>query len=270
MYFLNAPNYDIAKTNSFDDTYKQECSSFKLVSNTNKKLKIKTTKSETIHPNFTYEQAVELAYKNSPDLKVLDATKDAMEQSLLVIKRTYYPELNANVGYNFVNTNKYSNNDLTLGVNISSSLNAMEFKHSLKGGYAQVSLAQTEIDKYKEDLYFTVRKALNTVNKTKAQIPVAKEQLKNAGENLDLTVSRYKQSQMDQLELLYARNSYNEAMESYVDAIYNYNIALINLEIAMHYHLIDLHDRTEHAMKYHDEDIIDRFNNIMDCDKHDK
>lgn len=270
MYFLNAPNYDIAKTNSFDDTYKQECSSFKLVSNTNKKLKIKTTKSETIHPNFTYEQAVELAYKNSPDLKVLEATKDAMEQSLLVIKRTYYPELNANVGYNFVNTNKYSNNDLTLGVNISSSLNAMEFKHSLKGGYAQVSLAQTEIDKYKEDLYFTVRKALNTVNKTKAQIPVAKEQLKNAGENLDLTVSRYKQSQMDQLELLYARNSYNEAMESYVDAIYNYNIALINLEIAMHYHLIDLHDRTEHAMKYHDEDIIDRFNNIMDCDKHDK
>jgi hypothetical protein len=74
---------------------------------------------------------------------------------------------------------------------------------------------------------------------------------------------------MDQLELLYARNSYADAMDGYVDAIYNYNIALINLEISMHYHLIDIHDRTEHAIKYHDEDILNRFDNIMDCDKHD-
>lgn len=270
MYYLDAPDYLIEETNSYDDSYRRETNPYKLVSHTKTTTyKIQTEKNDTIHPDFTYKQAVELAYKNSPDLKVLISTKNAMEQALLAVKRTYYPELSGNVGYNFLRTNEYSNNDLTLGVSLTSSLNAMEFKHSLKGAHAQVDLAQTEIDKFKEDLYFQVRKSLNTVNKCYAQIPIAKERLVTSVGNLEDTLKRYKEGKMDQLELLYARNAYCSAMDGYVDAIYNYNIALINLEISMHYHLIDLHDRTEHAMKYHNEDIIDKFNNIMDCDKHD-
>ena len=269
MYFLNAPKYVLQGTSSFDDSYKNDCSPYKLVSEKKTtKLKIKTTKTDTMLPDFGYDEAVDLAYKNSPDLKVLISVKQAMEQALLAVKRTYYPELSGNVGYNFINTNRFSNNDLTFGVSLTSSLNAMEFKHSLKGAVAQVDLAQTEIDKFKKDLYFQVRKAINIVNKTKEQIPISKQRLSVATENLELTKNRYKENKMNQLELLYARDTYNNAMEGYIDAIYNYNIALINLEISMHYHLIDIHDRAEHAIKYHDDDIIDKFNNIMDCDRH--
>ena len=269
MYFVNAPNYQIQETFSYDEIYKKESNPYKFVARTKTpKLYVKASKQDVILPNFTPDQAVELAYKNSPDLKVLLATKKAMEQSLLAIKRSYYPELSGNVGYNFINTNRFSNNDLTLGVSLTSSLNAMEFKHSMKGAAAHVDLAQAEIDKFKEDLYFQVRKSLNTVISTKAQIPVAKEQLRTAADNLERTIDRYKKGEMDQLELLYARLAYSDAMENCVEKVYNYNIALINLEISMHYHLIDLHDRTEHALKYHDEDIINRFDRIMNCDKH--
>ena len=271
MYFVDAPNYVIEETNSYDDSYRREKNPYKLVAHTKTTTyKIQTAKNETIHPDFTYAQAVELAYKNSPDLKVLMSTKDAMEQALLVVKRSYYPELSGNVGYHFLNTKEFSNNDLTIGVSLTSSLNAMEQKHSLAGARAQINLAQSEIDKFKEDLYFQVRKSLNVVNKTYEQIPVAKKRLEVSVDNLEGTITRYKNGQMDQLELLYARDEYASAMDGYVDAIYNYNIALINLEISMHYHLIDIHDRTQHAIKYHDEEIIDNFNNIMDCDKHDK
>lgn len=270
MFFINAPNYEIEETNSYDDSYRREKNPYKLVSHSKTTTyKIQTSKNETIHPDFTYQQAVELAYKNSPDLKVLESTKNAMKQALLVVKRSYYPELSGNVGYNFVHTKEFGNNDLTLGVALTSSLNAMEQKHSLRGAKAQIELAQSEIERYKDDLYFQVRKSLNIVNKTYAQIPVAKERLKVSVDNLEQTLARYKSQKMDQLELLFARNEYASAMDGYVDAIYNYNIALINLEISMHYHLIDLHDRTEHAMKYHNEEIIDNFNNIMDCDRHD-
>lgn len=270
MYFLDAPNYVIEETNSYDDSYRRETNPYKLVSHTKSTTyKIQTSKNDTIHPNFTYKQAVDLAYKNSPDLKVLISTKNAMEQALLAVKRTYYPELSGNIGYNFLNTKEFSNNNMVIGVSLTSSLNPMEFKHSLDGAHAQVSLAQTEIDKFKEDLYFNVRKSLNTVNKCYEQIPVAKSRLTTSVSNLEETLKQYKNGKMDQLELLYARNAYCDAMDGYVDAIYNYNIALIDLEISMHYHLIDIHDRTEHAIKYHDDDIIDNFNNIMDCDKHD-
>ena len=271
MYYIDAPNYIIEETNSYDDSYRRETNPYKLVSHSKSTVyNIQTKKNRTIHPEFSYAQAVEIAYKNSPDLKVLISTKDAMEQALLAVKRSYYPELSGNVGYNYIHTNKFSNNDLTIGVALTSSLNAMELKHSINGGKAQINLAQTEIEKFKEDLYFQVRKSLNIVNKTYEQIPVSKKRLTLAVSNLERTLTNYKRGEMDQLELLYARNEYAEAMDGYVDAIYNYNIALINLEISMHYHFIDLHDRTEHAIKYHDDEIIDNFNNIMDCDKHDK
>lgn len=271
MYYIDAPNYVIEETSSYDDNYRRKSNPYKLVSySKNTIYKAQTSKNNMIHPNFTYTQAVELAYKNSPDLKVLESTKNAMEQALLAVKRSYYPELNGSVGYDFVNTKQFSNNALTIGVGLTSSLNAMELKHSINGAKAQINLAQTEIEKFKEDLYFQVRKSLNIVNKTYEQIPVAKNRLSSAKTNLEQTMSNYRNGKMDQLELLYARNEYTDAMDGYIDAIYNYNIALINLEISMHYHLIDLHDRTEHAIKYHDDEIIENFNHIMDCDKHDK
>ena len=271
MYYLDAPKYIIEETNSYDDSYRRETNPYKLVAHSKSTVyKAHTSKNRTIHPEFSYEQAVDLAYQNSPDLKVLISTKDAMEQALLAVKRSYYPELGGSVGYNYLNTDHFSNNDLTIGVSLSSSLNAMELKHSINGATAQINLAQTEIDKFKKDLYFQVRKSLNVVNKAYEQIPVAKKRLTTAVTNLEQTLANYKSGKMDQLELMYARNEYATAMDGYVDAIYYYNITLINLEISMHYHLIDIHDRTEHAIKYHEDEIIDNFNNIMDCDKHDK
>ncbi len=268
MYFIDAPNYAISATDSYKSEY--------LNKNTNiipvafkTTLKLKTSKDVTTIPNFTYDEAVKLAYENSPDLKVLESTKNAMEQALLVVKRSYYPELSASVGYGRLNTNHYNNNVLNVGVDLSAGLNAMELKYGVRGAQAQIDLAQTEIENYRENLYFIVRKALNTVNTTKSQIPYSKKELDSASENLKLTQTRYKQSQMDQLELLYARESYMTAMQNYIDSVYRYNLALIDLEISMHYHLIDIHDRAKHAMQHHADEIIDNFNNIMDCDRHD-
>ena len=272
MYFLNAPNYSISDTGSYRNKDIDKTTSFIPVSNkkTDATLKIKASKNALTIPDFTYEEAVNLAYKNSPDLKVLEATKNAMEQELLYVKRSFYPELSASVGYGRLSTNHFNNNELVLGVNLSAELNALEVKYGIKGARAQINLAQTEIEKFKEDLYFTVRKAINTVNKSKEQITISKKEVKSAFDNFNLTTDGYKKSKRNQLELLYARNSYVKSMQNYVNTVYSYNIALIDLEIAMHYHLIDIHERTEHAMKYHENEIIDRFDNIMDCDKHDK
>lgn len=270
MYFVNAPNYSIEETNTYSEFTNTKENPYKLVSNVSTKLKGNVSQDGIMPHNFSYDEAVEIAYRNSPDLKALQATKSAMEQALLAVKRSYYPELSGMVGYNFLNSNHFANNDLTVGVNLTSSLNPMELKYSLKGAVAQVELAEGALIMYRQNLYFSVRKALNTVRKCKAQIPIAQKEMASAYDNLERTLARYKQNQMDQLELLYARNTYYSAMEDYIDSVYKYNIALIHLEIAMHYHLVDIHERTEHAIKYHDEEIIDNFNNIMDCDKHDK
>ena len=93
-----------------------------------------------------------MAYENSPDLQVLISTEKAMEQSLKYVQRMYMPELTANVGYAYDNTLDTNNNSLQVGVNLSTSINLMELKHSLSGAHAQINLASNEIDLFKKDL----------------------------------------------------------------------------------------------------------------------
>lgn len=271
MYFEDAPEYDISETVTYNNESISTQDGFKLVSYT-KPYKAQVAKDESVinKTHFKFKEALQIAYDNSPDLQVLIAAEKAMEQALLVIKRSYYPELSADAGYNLVNTNHYVNNDFTVGVNLSASLNAQELKYKLKSASAQINLAQTEIDKFKKNLYFQVQKALNDVDKAEKEIPIAQQRLETAYDYLQTSKEDYKQDKINQLELQSAREAYYNSIIYCSDALYEYNTALINLEISMHYHLIDLHDRTEHAIKYHDEDIINNFNNIMDCGKHKK
>ena len=53
------------------------------------------------------------------------------------------------------------------------------------------------------------------------------------------------------------------AVTGYVDKIYDYNIALIQIEMAMHYHIVDIHHKTEHAMCYHSEALINHLNEVL-------
>ncbi len=98
MYLDNQPDYKIKDTQTF--TYQNDYA-----------YQNKGEKNEVFVPqtfNFPLDEAVEIAYENSPDLNVLISTKHAMEQSLAYIKRTYLPDLTANAGYGFNNSNRAS------------------------------------------------------------------------------------------------------------------------------------------------------------------
>jgi hypothetical protein len=44
-------------------------------------------------------------------------------------------------------------------------------------------------------------------------------------------------------------------------------LALIEVERATHSHLIDIHHKSEHAMHYHNEDLIKNISRWMNCDE---
>lgn len=217
---------------------------------------------------FSRDKATEIAYASSPDLKALEATKKAMEQSLLFIKRTYFPELSASVGYGLNKTNLQStNNSLQVGVNLSSTINLMELKHSIKGADAQVSLADNEIMHFKKDLYYEVQKAFNNVDTAVKSVEISQHNVKDALDNIKLIESKYISRELDYTSLQDARNDYITSVTQYVESLYNYNIALIQVEHAMHYHLVDIHHRSEHAMAFHSDDLIKHLNEVLGCDE---
>ncbi len=217
---------------------------------------------------FEKSEAVDIAYKNSPDLQVLIATKDAMIQSLKYVKKTYLPDLTANAGYGFNNSNiNHRNNSLQVGVNLTSNINLMELKHSIKGADAQVNLANNEISLFKKDLYYEVRRAFNNVERAKKQVPASKTAVEQALESLKIVEQGYKDHTLNYISLQDARKDYIDALDQYIESVYNYNIALIQVEMAMHYHLIDIHHKSEHAVHYHFEELLEHLNKVLDCDE---
>ena len=257
MYLDSQPDYTIKDTHTFsygnDYAYNE-----------------KSNRSEAFIPmtfTFPLDKAVEIAYNNSPDLSVLVATKQAMEQNLLYIKRTYLPDLTANAGYGFNNSNQTANNSFKVGVNLSSSVNLMELKHSIKGADAQLSIADNEIELFKKDLYFEVKKALNNVDKSQNQIPTAKMEVEQSLENLHLVEEQYKSNQLNYVALQDARKDYTNALTKYIETMYDYNVSLIQVEMAMHYHIVDIHHKSDHAVHYHSDELIKHLNEVLGCDE---
>lgn len=257
MYLDSQPDYTIKDTHTFsygnDYAYNE-----------------KSNRSETFIPmtfTFPLDKAVEIAYDNSPDLSVLVATKQAMEQNLLYIKRTYLPDLTANAGYGFNNSNQTANNSFKVGVNLSSSVNLMALKHSIKGADAQLSIADNEIELFKKDLYFEVKKALNNVDKYQNQIPTAKMEVEQSLENLHLVEEQYKSNQLNYVALQDARKDYTNALTKYIETMYDYNVSLIQVEMAMHYHIVDIHHKSDHAVHYHSDELIKHLNEVLGCDE---
>ena len=257
MYLDNQPDYDIKDTYTFaynnDFAYGEK----------------QSTSSPFMPETFTFpvDRAVQIAYDNSPDLNVLISTKKAMEQSLIYIKKTYLPDLTANAGYGLNHTNQTNNNSFHVGVNLNSTVNLMELKHNIKGADAQVNLADNEILLFKKDLYFEVKKALNNVEKAQNQIPTARMETEQSLENLKLVETQYKSNQLNYVALQNARKEYIQALSEYINSLYNYNIALIQVEMAMHYHLVDIHHRSEHAIQYHSDELIHHLNRVLGCDE---
>ena len=258
MYLSNQPEYTIKDTHTF--AYQNDYAYEEIQG-----------KSKPFEPEvftFPLENAVEIAYENSPDLQVLVNTKKAMEESLKYVKRKYLPDLRANAGYGFLNTNTESpNNGLTVGVNLSTDVNLMELKHSIKGASAQLNMADNEIELFKKDLYFEVKRALNNVEKTQSQIPVTKSSVSQALKTLQVVEQSYKTDKVNYISLQDARKDYILALNQYIDTLYNYNFSLIQLENAMHYHIVDIHHKSNHAVHYHSEELIKHLNEALGCDE---
>ena len=256
MYIENAPKYNITNTKTFtyehDYGYEQHKIPQKFVAFTF---------------DFPKEKAVDIAYANNPDLKVLESTKKAMEQALKYVKRTYLPELSANVGYGYNNSNEFSNNSLQVGVNLTSNVNLMELKHSIKGADAQIKLADNEINLFKKDLYYEVQRAFNNIEFASADVPYAQNTATQALENITTVEKFYNSGVLNYVALQDARKDYITAMQNYITSVYFYNKSLIQVERAMHYHIVDIHHKTQHAMDEHSDELLEHLNEALGCDE---
>ena len=143
----------------------------------------------------------------------------------------------------------------------------MELRHSIKGADAQLSLADNEILLFKKNLYFELKRAFNNIHRAENQIPTAKIEVLQSYDNLKLVEEQYSKNELNYVALQDARKDYINALNGYIESLYNYNISLIQLEMAMHFHIVDIHHKSEHAMQYHSRDLVEHLNRALGCDE---
>ena len=143
----------------------------------------------------------------------------------------------------------------------------MELKHSIKGADAQLKLADNEIALFKKDLYYKVQEAFNNLEFAEQDVPYAQKTATQAVENLNVVEQLYKTGSLDYVALQQARKDYITAMQSYVISLNFYNQSLIGVEEALHYHIVDIHHKTKHAMISHSDELIEHLNEALDCDE---
>lgn len=251
MYIVNAPDYQIENTETFN--FKSNYAEVNLlniantttkddgtIEPTNAVLTMQVEKADilenykfTKYP-YTLEESVEKAYNNRPDLLSMEATKDAVNEALKYTKKSYFPDLTGSVGYNWNNNSHYSSNGLTLGAYLSmSNLNIMETSLKVKENKAQLEVAQQNVDLIKQNIYFEVQNAYINMVQLEKNIPLMQTKVKQTLENYELADARYEVGLGNFIELQDAKENYNNAQRDYVQTIYKYNVALTDLQTAM-------------------------------------
>ncbi|MCM1265456.1 MAG: TolC family protein [Candidatus Gastranaerophilales bacterium] len=262
MYVAFAPQYTIQNTESFNFEYNYlpvslvKITDYKDISNLpdaiyNATLTTQVEKTEVLkdyvfkkYP-YTFEESINLAYENRQDLKSLEATKKAMEQSLLYTKREYYPELSGSVGYGYANRERYDNNAFDIAIEVSSSLNPLQTKHKIDNAKIQVDIVQNDIEQLKQDMFFDIQKTYIDMVTYEKQIPLNEIKVRQTLENLELADGRYEVGLGDFIEVQDAKVNYNNAQNTYIQTIYNYNVsrATLEREISLEQNTIKLEDK---------------------------
>ena len=251
MYVVNAPEYSIENTETFN--FKSNYAEINLlnVANTTTKedgtveikdavLTTQVEKSDILenykfekYP-YTLEESVEKAYANRPDLLSMEATQDAVNEALKYTKKSYLPDLTGSVGYNWNNNTNYSSNGVSVGAYLSmSNLNIMDTKLRIKESEAQLRIAEQNVDLIKQNIYFQVQNAYINMMQLEKNIPLLQTKVRQTLENYELADARYEVGLGNFIELQDAKENYNNAQRDYVQTIYKYNVALTDLHTAM-------------------------------------
>ena len=184
--------------------------------------------------NINIDEAIKEAQTNRPDLLSLQYKLENAKKNISLAKTGFAPSLNANGSYGWGGQDFPLYDRWSVGAGVSvpifsglSTVNQVkESKNNMQVAYANLTAKEQAILLDVKTCYFNFEEA-------KTRIPVAKLSQKQAQENYNLAVGRYKVGVGNYIEVKDAEITLSNAKLSYINAIFDYNLAIANLERAM-------------------------------------
>ncbi|MEO5356705.1 MAG: TolC family protein [Nitrospirae bacterium YQR-1] len=184
--------------------------------------------------DITFEEAMERALKNRPDLKSLIAQKEAAKKSIQYAKTDYYPTISGTASYMFDGSQYPVDNGWNAGVTLSWNIfKGLETKHKVAEAAANLETADSKIDALKLEIQSGTQKAYLDLKLAKESITNAEIQLQQATENRDIVKIRYESGLSSPVELTDAMVTLQNANLTHINALYDYKLAIAAIEKTM-------------------------------------
>lgn len=182
---------------------------------------------------FDLEASIDQALISRPELKSLEAKKDAMKANIKVTKQEFYPLIFGRTAYRFEGRGAETPGFIAgvglkfpIFIGFSRFADMESARGSLKRVKAEIAAQRAAISSEIKRLYLDLGFA-------EENIAVTEKTKRSTEESLNLARERHRLRRASDVELAEAESLYTTTNATYMQSIYNYNIAIARLRRAI-------------------------------------
>lgn len=181
--------------------------------------------------DVTFNQSIEIAREARPELKLAELKVESANQTLKLVKKSYFPKLSVEGQYQRGGRSWDSNYGYNVGGYLNfPTINGMLIKNEIKEARYLYDKEIANAKNTQNTIYLEIQNAFLKLEEKKNQMPVALLNVKQSKENYELSYGRYRVGEASPTELKDAQINYQQAQLSYYSALYQYNSARAELE----------------------------------------
>ena len=189
--------------------------------------------------DVTFNQSIEIARDARPELKLAELKVESANQTLKLVKKSYFPTLSIEGQYQVGGKSWTSNYGYNLGGYLNfPRVNGMLIKNEIQEARYLYDKEIANAKNTQNQIYLEIQNAYLMLEEKKNQMPVAMLGVKQAKENYELSYGRYRVGEANPTELKDAQINYQQTQLSYYNALYQYNSAKAALEKAIGKNLV--------------------------------
>lgn len=184
--------------------------------------------------DVTFNKFVEIARDARPELKLAELKVESANQTMKLVKKSYFPTLSVEGQYQRGGKSWNSNYGYNIGGYLNfPTINGMLIKNEIKEARYLYDKEIANAKNTQNSIYLEIQNAYLTLEEKKNQMPVAILGVKQAKENYELSYGRYRVGEASPTELKDAQINYQQAQLTYYNALYQYNSSKAALEKAI-------------------------------------
>ena len=185
-------------------------------------------------PLTAFEEALEKAYKNRPDLKAAVAKRQSAEESVRLAKTGYFPSLTGSAGVGYGGQQFPVDRGWTVGATLSVPIfSGLSTRYQVEEALANLQAARANEENLRQAIHLEVRQAWLNWTEAKERLSTAMLTVRQAEENRDLATGRYEAGVGSAIEVTDAIVAFNNAKMDYLGALYDLKTAQATMEKAM-------------------------------------